>query len=109
MTATAFSSPCAMRTEAAEAQDLPGRAGRAARYPVLLLGLLSFVTLAALPAVAAEAPVPPPPVPTDGEAAHQDLLRDDSREKSLDEAIFTEISPLTIPEIGIRLSEDQVH
>ena len=109
MTATASSFPCAMRTESAEARDLPGRAGRAARYPVLLLGLLSFVTLAALPAVAAEAPVTPPPVPTDAEAAHQDLLRDDSREKSLDEAIFTEISPLTIPEIGIRLPEDQEH
>ncbi|MEM8767053.1 MAG: hypothetical protein AAGE43_06400 [Pseudomonadota bacterium] len=51
----------------------------------------------------------PPPLPPEAEAAHQDLLRDKNAEKSLDEAIFTEISPLTIPEIGIRLPEDQEH
>lgn len=63
-------------------------------------------------AMAAEAP--PPPLPPEAEAAHQDLqgksgARHSSAENSLDEAIFTEISPLTIPETGIALPADQEH
>ena len=72
--------------------------------------------------LAAEAPLaqtgsgsqPLPPLPPEAEAAHQDLRDGDSRRWvvagiSLDEAIFTEISPLTIPENGLRLPDDQKH
>ena len=86
------------------------------------LALLLLCT--SLDGLAAEAPLPQvgigsqpsllPPLPPEAEAAHQDLRDSDSRRRavagtSLDEAIFTEISPLTIPENGLRLPEDQEH
>ena len=94
------------------------RADRPNRLPRAIC--LTFV-LAAGQLWAAEAPLleltgsdnllPPPP---EAEAAHQDLRgRDEASHsvagKTLDEAIFTEISPLTIPEIGIALPVDQDH
>jgi hypothetical protein len=51
----------------------------------------------------------PLPVPVEAEAANQDLIAVSTAPKLLDEAIFTEISPLTIPEIGITLPADQEH
>ncbi len=80
---------------------------------VLLLSCLSAL------GVAAEAPFPEmgsnlPPLPPEAEAAHQDLRNDPGSShtatgKALDEAIFTEISPLTIPEVGVALPADQEH
>ena len=47
------------------------------------------------------------PLPPEAEAAHQDLVSDRRGGRWLDEAVFTEISPVTVPEIGIALPPDQ--
>ncbi len=109
MTGTASSSHCAMPIEPRvhQARQRKQRIGFRSRFSAALFVL--FLAWISASAVAAEAAAPPPPVPPEAEAAHQDLLRGEDPEKSLDEAIFTEISPLTIPEIGIRLPEDQEH
>lgn len=74
------------------------------RTGVLLLVLcLPAATASAAQAVGSDPPSPPP----EAEAADQDLTRRKSADRWLDEAIFTEISPLTIPEIGIVLPPDQ--
>jgi hypothetical protein len=78
---------------------------------LLWLALSFFGAFAGPVAVAAEAP---PPLPPEAEAAHQDLQGESGAARSkaeerLDEAIFTEISPLTIPETGIALPADQEH
>ncbi len=75
--------------------------------PVAALALWFVASAAA----AADAPLPVPP---EAEAAYQDLREKSGAgpadpEKQLDEAIFTEISALTIPEIGIALPADQEH
>ena len=77
--------------------------------------ILSSLSLLAVAASAAEAPlVMPgadaglPPLPPVAEAAHQDLVAGEERQEIwLDEAVFTEISPLTIPEVGLALPADQ--
>jgi hypothetical protein len=46
-------------------------------------------------------------LPPEAEAAHQDLIPDRRRQHRLDEAVFTEIWPVTVPEIGIALPPDQ--
>ena len=82
---------------------------------LLALGLgAASVVLAAeapLPAIGPEVAVPP--LPPEAEAAHQDLRVEEGARRvttgMLDEAIFTEISPLTIPEIGVALPADQDH
>lgn len=66
--------------------------------------LFLFLLLIAATSRAAEAPPSPPP---EAEAGHQDLDRRESPEIWLDEAVFTEISPLTVPEVGIALPPDQ--
>ncbi len=66
-----------------------------------LTGLLLPLT-----ATAQEAP-PPEPLPPQAEAAYQDLKAETREPVVLDEAVFTEISPLTEPELGIRLPDDQ--
>jgi hypothetical protein len=73
--------------------------------------LILALSMGTADAFAAEAPAPPPP---EAEAAHQDLQGNSgashaNADRSEDEAIFTEISPLTIPEIGIALPADQEH
>ena len=101
----------------------PGSSGRCAmraerQPPSLLAG--AFFALAILAAGAFSGPesmaaeASPPPLPPEAEAAHQDLqgksgVGQSSAENVLDEAIFTEISPLTIPETGIALPADQEH
>jgi len=81
-------------------------------YRHVLRALLSVVLLSLPGACAWSAEAPgagsePPPVSVAAEASYQDLRDDSDAGKSLDEAIFTEISTLTIPEIGIALPEDQ--
>lgn len=82
--------------------------------------LFAFCLSAASGVLAAEAPPPAvglegvlPPLPPEAEAAHQDLRGEEGAGRvttgMLDEAIFTEISPLTIPEIGVALPADQDH
>jgi hypothetical protein len=85
------------------------------------LALALTLSCASLAGMAAEAPLADAggsqsvlPLPPEAEAAHQDLLgkgrgNRSASGKSLDEAIFTEISPLTIPEIGLALPADQEH
>lgn len=94
MTAIPFSGHCVTRAERGK-----GR-GRWRRWA--LVGLLA----APLTALAAEAP-PVDVLPPEGEAAYQDLSAQAGEPVMLDEAIFTEISPLTVPELGIRLPPDQ--
>ena len=108
MTAPCSSGHCAMHA------DRPNHLLRA-----LSLALLMMLTAGQL--WAAEAPLPDLlaaesvlPLPPEAEAAHQDLRGREGAShsvagKTLDEAIFTEISPLTIPEIGIALPADQDH
>ena len=105
MKARCSSGPCAMRTESTLRSACRGR--------VTVLAALLFLTSLA---VAAEAPVevvgsedPLPPLPPSAEAAQQDMIGPASTEASLDEAIFTEISALTVPEVGIALPQDQEH
>jgi hypothetical protein len=92
-------------------RDCSGRYAMRSRL-VLLLALLGL----ACPAAGAEAPggedgmfarSAPVPLPPEAEAAHQDLVQDPHQERWLDEAVFTEISPITVPEIGIALPPDQ--
>ena len=78
-------------------------------------GLLGLLLVAATGAFGAEAPTGsvvlngPEPLPPEAEAAHLDAVDDQHREVWLDEAIFTEITPVTEPELGIRLPADQDH
>ena len=60
---------------------------------------------------AAEAPSMDPGLPIatatqEAEAAYQ-IVDGSSPERWLDEAVFTEISPLIIPDVGVALPEDQ--
>lgn len=93
------------------ARDCSGRFATRSRLALLLV-LLGL----ACPAAGTEAPAgedgmfaesAPSPLPPEAEAAHQDLVQDLHEERWLDEAVFTEISPITVPEIGIALPPDQ--
>lgn len=108
MTVPCSSGRCVMRADCpAVSRALQG----------LALGLT--LSLVSLTGMAAEAPLADAggsqsvlPLPPEAEAAHQDLLGKGSGArttsgKSLDEAVFTEISPLTNPEIGLALPADQ--
>ena len=100
-----------MRTE----RSAPSGGKRIMRPDVIGRLILSSLLLLAIAASAAEAPMPitgseagMAPLPPEAEAAHQDLVADEERQEIwLDEAVFTEISPLTIPEVGIALPPDQ--
>ena len=93
MKATCCSGHCAIPAE----RRFVRRYGRIG----LLMGLL-------LPLVAAAGEAPQPePLPPQAEAAYQDLKAETREPVALDEAVFTEISPVTVPEIGVRLPEDQ--
>lgn len=80
-----------------------------------LVGVLAW--LFSLTAHAAEAsPVAaslgsegPMPVATEAEVPYQDSKDTHRFNTWLDEAIFTEISPVTAPEVGIALPDDQDH
>jgi hypothetical protein len=88
------------------ARSFTGRCASATRTAAG--GLLLTLALGSAPARSQEAvPPDPPPVPPAAEAAHQDLRDADARREALDEAIFTDISPLTVPEVGIALPADQ--
>lgn len=93
MKATRCSGLCAMRAE---------RGDRRRRWRRWALAGLA----APLAAFAAEAP-PADVLPPEAESAYQDLSAQAAERVPLDEAIFTEISPLTVPELGIRLPPDQ--
>ena len=71
------------------------------RWLVGVFGLLLPVLVNA-----AEAPTPQP-LPPQAESAYQDLNVETREPVALDEAVFTEISPVTEPELGIRLPDDQ--
>jgi len=96
MKATCCSGRCAIPAE-------PRSAGCGRAAPVRRLWMLGLLMLPVL-AAAADAP---PPVPPEAEAAYQDLTEETREPVALDEAVFTEISPLAVPEVGIRLPEDQ--
>ena len=51
----------------------------------------------------------PEALPSAAEAAYQDLREGEGQEIWLEEAVFTEISPIAVPEIGIALPPDQEH
>ncbi len=87
---------CAM---AAERRPVP------IRVRLVLGGLLAGLSW---PALAAQAPpAAPAPVPVRAEVPQQDLDPPEERKLPMDEAVFTDISPLTVPEVGVRLPEDQ--
>lgn len=72
--------------------------------------LLCSTILLAGTSGAAEAPLPTTPevqVPVSAEAAYLTGRPQSVRISQLDEAIFTDISPLTVPEQAIRMPEDQ--
>ncbi len=82
--------------------------------PKTLLLALLVVLPAHAPAQDAPPAVEPPPqpeqlLPPEAEAPYQVLVEARQRVRWLDEAVFTDISPLTVPEKGIRLPEDQQH
>lgn len=107
MTARNFSGRCAMHVDGL---DLGAPLGVSRGRPLVLV-LRLLLCLAGGSVQAAEAPMADPLAPgappPSAEAAQQDLNRARSAETWLDEAIFTEISPLRIPEIGIALPADQ--
>lgn len=105
MTAPSSSGLCAMVVERAVA----GGPARRCRWGRRVLGVVGLaVAIGAWGAEAPEVPEPDPaPLPPQAEAADQDLKRRERERAPLDEAVFTEISPLTIPEVGIRLPPDQ--
>lgn len=105
MMVASCSGHCAMHA------DRTSSARPSGRRLLSVLATAFALSVAGSPAVAAEAP---PPVPPAAEAAHQDLRGNSGSEraeseKHLDEAIFTEISALTVPEIGVALPADQEH
>jgi len=101
MKATCCSGRCAIPAESPSAECGSAGRRRAARSRRgWVLAILMLPVLAA----AADAP---PPVPPEAEAAYQDLTEETREPVALDEAVFTEISPLAVPEVGIRLPEDQ--
>jgi hypothetical protein len=51
----------------------------------------------------------PEALPNAAEAAYQDLREGEGQEIWLEEAVFTEISPIAVPEVGIALPPDQEH
>ena len=85
------------------------------RLAILLLLLQSLLLVAG--AFAAEAPAVsdggvsgmPEPLGPEGEAAYQDQRPGEPGELQLDEAVFTEILPITVPELAIKLPADQEH
>ena len=87
--------------------------GRCAMHVRLLIAIAVWLTVPM--AQAAEVPIPEVPevdlssLPAEAEAPYQDLVDFDTFPGWLDEAVFTEISPLTIPEVGIALPVDQDH
>ena len=100
--AQCFSGRCAMRTDLTW---MPRRRNRTRLATVLLALCLPTATAWAAEAIPTDMGVGP--LPPEAEAAHQDLIGSKTSDNWLDEAIFTEISPLTIPEIGIALPPDQ--
>ena len=75
----------------------------------LMSGVLPALLLAGL-SQAAEAPMSTPveiQVPVSAEAAYQTGRPQTVGPPGLDEAVFTDITPLTVPELAIRLPEDQ--
>ena len=58
------------------------------------------------PSVPMESPAEPAPVPIEAEAPYQ-VATPAGNERQFDEALFTEISPVSVPEVGIRLPSDQ--
>ncbi len=90
------------------ARESSGRSAMAGRRLLALLGLLAAAGGHAAEAPEApEAPVPPPLVSPEAEAPHQVVVESEQRVRWLDPAVFTDISPLTQPDIGIRLPPDQ--
>lgn len=83
--------------------------------PVLILVALLVLLTGSNSAWAAEAPAidgsgsefGPEPLPSAAEAAYQDLVDSEGQEIWLEEAVFTEISPIAVPEVGIALPADQ--
>lgn len=79
----------------------------------LLIGLAALIS--ANTAAAAEAPIPQAPVsvgppvlvPPEAEAPYQVATESDQKVRWLDTAVFTEISPLTVPDVAVKLPEDQ--
>ena len=103
MMAACCSGHCVMH-----ADYLPGNRLSRAFHLLAIVAVLALSS-AGTATFAAEAPLPVPP---EAEAAHQDLRGNSGSgpsdsEKQLDEAIFTEISALTVPEIGVALPADQ--
>ena len=80
--------------------------------------LLAVALILASAGASAQEAVPPPVTAgadaamrpsTAAEASYQDLEAGEQPSATLDEAIFTEISPLSVPETAIKLPPDQEH
>jgi hypothetical protein len=59
---------------------------------------------------AAEAPAPAAPsvlIPPEAEAPYQVAGDADQKVRWLDSAVFTEISPLAVPDVAVKLPKDQ--
>jgi len=84
----------------------------AVRFSGLSVTAASVLLIAAGSVSAAEAPVMELPVmmplvPPQAEAPYQVLREGEQKVRWLDPAQFTEISPLTVPDIAVKLPEDQ--
>ena len=79
------------------------------------LMVFAALILAAAVASAAEAPMPAAPVvtpptvlvPPEAEAPYQVATESAQKVRWLDTAVFTEISPLTVPDVAVKLPDDQ--
>ena len=71
-----------------------------------------IVTWSAMAAFAAEAPMVPELgesllIPPEAEAPYQVVQEGSQRVRWLDPAIFTEITPVTVPDVAVKLPADQ--
>ena len=84
-----------------------GRSAMAAKWLLVVGGVLGAAFGHAAEAPAALEPPPAEPIGPELEAPHQVAVEAKQRVRWLDPAVFTEISPLTLPDIGVRLPADQ--
>lgn len=84
----------------------------AVRFSGLSVTAASVLLVIAGSAAAAEAPVMPQSgavelIPPQAEAPYQVAEEGEQKVRWLDPALFTEITPLTVPDVAVKLPEDQ--
>ena len=70
---------------------------------VLAVGLVANAAEAPAPVISSPSVLVPP----EAEAPYQIATESDQKVRWLDSAVFTEITPLSVPDVAVKLPEDQ--